>query len=451
MRRENTSPVSMAGLLLAVLVAVRLYRYPAFFYPRDPTMFDRLPDWIHRLLGAPSNALVNNPIALALVSTATGLVLLFLLLDFFRESLPTLTIRNLRAIILGMLIAVTVAVPVAWEMLCRHQTEPHRFAHDGGVIQTEEAVRMVLSGRNPYRETYHDTPMRDYAGDDRDPPLFHWPYLPFFLLIGTPVQVLFQNLFHWFDMRLVYFVFYLWSIGITARLAGGEEDRRLSAVVLFALNPFLIPFLVEGRNDIVPLALILAAVLAAVKKHDTTAVFLTALACCSKQFAWLFIPYMAAYLGCFKREGFWARRRKYAPWFLLPGILLIGPFLVWDFPVFWDDIIAFNAGHTEMNYLIGGTPGYGASNYLLTWQSVASRTQYYPFWIWQVLGAGPLLVLSVLRVHRRPTPANLLCGYAITLFAFIYLSRLMHDNYLGFIIGLLVVGVLSPEPDPATG
>jgi Glycosyltransferase family 87 len=443
---ESHPPISVNIVILAVLVLVRLYRYPAFFFPRDPTFFDRLPDWIHLVLGRPSNALVNNPISLGLVTTITGLLIGILLVDFFTGVTGSIHWYRLKVVLIGLILIGTVVIPVSWEMLCRAQTKPHLHAHDGGVIQTEEAIRMVLSGRNPYRETYHDTSMRAYARDDLDPPLFHWPYLPFYLAAGIPFFTLSHSLFHWFDMRVMYIVFYFLSIGLLWYNIR-DRDNRLGAVILFGLNPFLVPFLVEGRNDIVPLTLIMTAVFAAGKGKDRTAVFFTALACCTKQFAWLFIPFIAVYLKCFQRKGFWKRRLKLAPWFILPVILLIVPFLIWDFHAFWDDIIAFNAGNTEVNYLIGGTPGYGAANYLLTWGIVATRMQYYPFWIWQCLGGIPLFFFIIRRVQKHPNVPTVMTGYALVLLVLVFLSRLTHDNYLGFISGLIITGIYSNRID----
>jgi len=48
--------------------------------------------------------------------------------------------------------------PLVMNILARQQSAPYLHAHDG-LIQTEAAVQFVLTGKNPYAENYHQTPL----------------------------------------------------------------------------------------------------------------------------------------------------------------------------------------------------------------------------------------------------------------------------------------------------
>ena len=151
------------------------------------------------------------------------------------------------------------------------------------------------------------------------------------------------------------------------------------------------------------------------------------------------------YFRCFDPKIWWKQRLKLAGFFILPLLLINGSFFIWDPGAFWDDIIAFNAGHTQYNYLIGGTPGYGAANFLLTWQKVSSRTDYYPFWIWMIITVLPMMLFMLVKLYRSKTTNLLLIGYALTMFTTFYFSRLFHDNYIGFIVALLIAGYFATD------
>ncbi len=154
---------------------------------------------------------------------------------------------------------------------------------------------------------------------------------------------------------------------------------------------------------------------------------------------------MGVYFGCFDPGIWWKQRLKLAIFLIIPLVFINGIFFMWDPGAFWDDVIAFNAGHTQYNYLIGGTPGYGAANFLLTWELVESRTQYYPFWTWTALTALPVMLIILVKLYRRKSIDLVLTGYGITLFFVFYFSRLFHDNYLGFIAGLMIAGYFSAK------
>ena len=60
-------------------------------------------------------------------------------------------------LIVGAIGLITLA-PLMMNILVRQQSAPHLHAHDG-LLQTEAAMQFVLAGKNPYVETYHQTPV----------------------------------------------------------------------------------------------------------------------------------------------------------------------------------------------------------------------------------------------------------------------------------------------------
>ena len=93
-------------------------------------------------------------------------------------------------------IVIVVVLPTLVAITQRHQTAPYRFAHDG-LMQTESATQFVLAGRNPYAESYRDTPLGQWefniGGVRVNPALEHYAYMPLTFLLPLPVQGLAQH------------------------------------------------------------------------------------------------------------------------------------------------------------------------------------------------------------------------------------------------------------------
>ena len=89
----------------------------------------------------------------------------------------------------------------------RHQSSPELFAHDI-VIQTESAVKFLLQGKNPYKETFFDTPLAkwEYKVDgvtEVNSALYHFIMPPFNLLLSTISYVLVTPFLGWYDNRFL--------------------------------------------------------------------------------------------------------------------------------------------------------------------------------------------------------------------------------------------------------
>jgi hypothetical protein len=121
-------------------------------------------------------------------------------------------------------------------------------------------------------------------------------------------------------------------------------------------------------------------------------------------------------------------------------LLLLLPYLIWDGAALVDDVWRWSSGRGEHAYQIWG---WGASNLLLALGEVSSRFDYWPFWLPQIVLGGPLLVLLLRRQWRDNSIGTACAGYALFLLVFLFLSRFLNENYLGYILAAFALGVLG--------
>jgi uncharacterized membrane protein len=348
-------------------------------------------------------------------------------------------------VMIAIAIGLLVIAPTVLIVLLRHQTAPYLHAHDG-LLQTEAAVRFVLTGKNPYIETYYNTPMAlapfHLGSLTVNPALEHYAYLPLTFLLPLPLQALIESNGGWFDLRFIHLVFFGMMI-----IAGGalttDPAKRLMLAMALGLNPLFTGYFIEGRNDAIVLTMLIVTVALAQRGRMTWAAFTLGLACATKHPAWLFVPLFFVYAS---GAGTWAERwhRIKTPLIVLAitTALIILPWLLWSPAAFIDDVVGYLAGTSALSYPIGGS-GFGAA--LLAIGAISSDMAAFPFWIFQ-FGLGlPLLAILARRQWRRPTLSEVVAGSGLLLFVLQFFSRLFNDNYLGVIIAIMAVAALMDE------
>ena len=173
------------------------------------------------------------------------------------------------------------------------------------------------------------------------------------------------------------------------------------------------------------------------------------LACASKPTAWFFAPFYGLLLLGDRSlaDATWRERLGLLPLLLrraLPAVvafvLLVGPYLFWHAGALYDDVWRWSSGQGETGYQIWG---WGASNFVLALGWVPDRFGQWPFWLPELLVAAPLLVWFLWRQVRDNSLANACWHYALLLFGFLYVSRFLNENYLGYLLALLAIGVLA--------
>ncbi len=382
-------------------------------------------------------SLVRNPVSALQVSAAVLLLALYALAG--AGVLFSRSRERARGVLLSLLVLLLVVLPAVAEIDLRFAAGPRDHAHDGGVIQTEEALRFFLDGTNPYEADYRSTPMAGLPWGPNNPAIIHHPYLPLSFLIHLPGYAIGRALFGAYDTRILYLLLFAVPFFLIPRWTGRGENR-LALAALWGLNPFLVPHLIEGRNDVVVVVMLVVAAHLLLARRLLASAVVLGLACSTKQFAVLLLPFYCVHVGAVAGWGETLRRgaKKTLP-VLGPIVIFVVPFFLWNPAAFLDDTWAFNVGLSEVSYPLGGTPGYGFANWINAFGLVPSRFHYFPFGIIQAVVLLPLLGVLLRRQRAHPTIAALLAHFSLFLLLFLYFSRLFHHNYLGLIFLFLAV------------
>jgi Glycosyltransferase family 87 len=406
------------------------------------------PTWLAPLLPASSGVLDRDPVALLLAAFATLLALAYAALGVFGARPAA------RAATIGLGAFLLVALPSAALVGMGWATD-RPYGQDGGVVQLPLALERILAGDSPYGADYSGTILARearvssfWAERGGNPILHHHAYLPGTHLVMMPFYLASRAGLGEFDPRLVTLLFYALVVVLAARLPGSDEGR-LTAAGVAALNPLVYWHQIFGANDLVLVAMVLGAVLAARRGRGTLAGGLLGLACATKQLAWPFAPFvLLALTGArrFRELGSAAARRRLARPALAGALvfaIVVLPVAALDFRAFWADIVAYNMGLPGVdNYPLGGTPGFGFANYLIYFGRVASlreHVSFAPFYL-LLLPLGLLLLRAQMR--EGGAEASLVTG-SVALVASVYFSRVVHPNYLIPAAVLLPLGVLA--------
>lgn len=392
-------------------------------------------------------------------------------------------VHRIKLELLAGIIGMLVILPMLLYILTTHTGNRSQLVHDS-VLQSEAAIRFLLDGRNPYAETYERTPLAKWVWDRPypNPALYYFAYLPFIFLAGLPLYALSVSTLGWYDQRFLYMMAFVVALWTFAGLAT-DRSARLIALAVIALNPLVLFFFIEGRNDIMLVALI-GLSLWALDKRESRWRFIVSgvffgLACATKQSAWLLGPFYLVYVwGRWTGEKGTKPARENLPAVLrgwvapsaVAAAILILPFFLWSPASFWEDTVSYLSGNVSRNYPMKSEGMYGLSALLSAPQFVAAvdtiatgplsfvrgiairdERQSYPFWIFQLLFAAPVLFLALWKQWRDNTISTALAGYAIFLLMYQYFSRFLHDNYIGYIATMLALAYLIREPMPVLG
>lgn len=393
-------------------------------------------------------------LTLVLIALAFGALALYLLVDGLRARLGTQRAWWIKVALLGVIIGATVVAPTVKLILLRQASGPASYSHDGGVIQTEATIDFLLAGQNPYVEDYTQTPMAEWGFDEYRTALYHYPYLPWTFVFSAPFQAGSRGLWGWYDQRLVYLVLFIAMLCLVPGLARREGEAgspALALIALLGLNPIMANDVIFGQNDVFVLFWIVLALwlLARPRRRVWLSAFVFGLACASKPTAWFLAPFYALLLldaapaGRPQSLAGMARALVRGGWpALLSFGLLLLPYLLWDANALIDDVWRWSNGTAAPAYQIWG---WGASNFVLALQLVSSRFAYWPFWVPQLLVSLPLLVWLLRWQVRDNTLAGAAWRYGFFLFVFLFVSRFMNENYLGYVLALWALGYFVAE------
>lgn len=329
------------------------------------------------------------------------------------------------------------------------------YTHDG-IIQTEEAVKFLDQGKNPYAENYQPTVfgqfLNAYAGAQRENPAwYHYVYLPFYLLFSWPFYKVSHLLFGFFDERIILIIVFLASLAIIYKLPE-KREKKLLGLIIFAFNPIFFPWLAYGFNDIfVFFWLLFSLYLLKLKKYGGSAAVL-ALACAAKQQAWLFLPFYFFYLY-FEEEKIkdifhkvTGVFKKIIPFIVVSSLIYL-PFLIWGFKDFIDDIYRYPTGSISTSLPM---VGYGISYLVYKAGFVKSMWDYFPFWIIQIIICLPLLYYLIKKQREDNSLSWLFISYGLFLLVFWFFSRVFNDNYISYLSLVFLASFLIEEKESLT-
>lgn len=345
--------------------------------------------------------------------------------------------------LLWVILAAVLFLPTLKLALLRHDNLPQSYSHDGGVIQTEITIDYLLTGRNPYVESYANTPMADWGFPEFRTALEHYPYLPATFVLSAPVKMISNAVLGWYDQRFTYLLLILATLLLLPGLVNHHRADVLALTMLIGLNPIMGLDIVFGQNDVFVAALIVISLWFLHRHRLAWSGIFFGLACAAKPTAWFLAPFWGLALLADAPIG-WRDLPRCLPLLVrraLPALaaflLLVLPYLIWDANAFVDDVWRWAAGTSATHYQIWG---WGFANFILASGQLSDRFAFWPFWIPELLIGIPLLIFLIARQLRQNTLANLCWHGAILLFAFAYFSRFLNENYLGFVLVLLALG-----------
>jgi hypothetical protein len=358
---------------------------------------------------------------------------------------------------LGAIVALFVILPTVAAVVLRATGQPWTYVHDGALM-AEEAAKKLLAGQNPYSVDYVDTPLF-YWPMVNNPALYHFTYFPLVFLLTIPPMLLSAPL-GWFDERLLFLPAFIGCLWLAARMTRASAAARLAVVAAIALNTQFFPFVIEGRNDAFVLLFVFATLLCLQRERYLLAGVMLAVAAGLKLHAVVLVPFVFAYLiaraGARRPSEAWRAIAPAAVPFAIVSALVFVPFLVWDAYGMWDDVVLYNAGASAWSYPVAGV---GFSMLLHSLGVIPYRTAEFPFWLFEVAAALPVLVLTLRSLWRAPTIHAIAFGYAFTLLAFLFFGRYFQTSYLGYIVAAVTPALFIAQrarpvivvPAPASG
>jgi hypothetical protein len=379
-------------------------------------------------------------------SVPATIVLIIAVVGYFTlDLLEARSDRARRRVLRGKWLLVVIAIglitlaPLVLNILARQQSAPYLYAHDG-MIQTEAAAQFVLAGKNPYVETYTQTPMAlapfDVKGISANPALEHFAYLPLTFLLPLPLQAALGSRF---DLRYLHLIFFVAMLLVAARLTQNPQ-KRLLLVMALGLNPLFVGPLAEGRNDVMVLSWLIFTWALLQRGKITASAVTLALACGTKHPAVVFVPFYFVYLS---QRGTWRERVKHAQkpfliWASLTALIIV-PWFVLNPAAFVDDTVSYLNGTSAVSYPISG---FSFGMLLVSMGLLPSNMAQFPFGVLQMAIGLPAAFWLLRRQWRAPDLPAAIAGFAILLFISQFFSRIFNDNYLGLIIAVMAVAAL---------
>lgn len=377
-----------------------------------------------------------------------GILFLLLAKNIFISLFPSvlpkfISVAKAKIIITWFVLAIVVGGVTVTAIINRHLTAPVYGVNDI-ILQQEAAIRYLVHGKNPYKETYFGTPVESFnyaeVGNSAavNPALYHFVMPPWYLLFPLFFYTPANKLFGYFDGRMMLIFCLIGTLIILNKLLKNQKIK-LMAMSLVALAPGVVDYFIEGRSDTFALFWFIWSVYLLNKNKFVLASVIFGLAMISKQTIWLALPFYLTMVWKMNKNSL-----KVALYHLLivGGVALVitAPFLIWDFRAFIDSVILYLSGGTAHGYPIAG---YGFGMLMHEFGIVKDIHGYFPFIVFQLVFGLPVMFLALWYLMKKPTVSKLLFGYAFTLLVVWYFSRYLNNSHLTYLGTIFIIATLK--------
>lgn len=346
------------------------------------------------------------------------------------------------------IVLLVIAMTLGWSSLMaikmRYLVGEAYPVHDNPV-QLEEAAKFLSQGKNPYAQSFTNTPLGSWLNWKDNPSVNYVITLPFYVVSTAITSLIFERLTGIMDGRIIHFIALL-AVGWIFFKARIDTNKKRFLTILFFLNPLWVHFFIDGRNDVMVFSLVLLSLwFLGQKRWYWSAVFL-GLAGVTKQHAWLLFPVYLAYVYAGQPGKDRSNKLKLAIKKIIPALVVMAvwvlPFLIWDARAFFEDVISYPSGNVAMNYPIKGD---GFSVNLVNLGVIKSANDNFPFWVFQLIICLPLLVFLIKYLLIKISIRRLIQVYVWLMLAFWLWSRFFLENYVGYLSMLLIAAELFEE------
>ena len=341
---------------------------------------------------------------------------------------------------LAVLVALALLVPaLVLQVGLRQATAPWYHDNDS-TYQFEIAGRLIRDGHDPYGRNYTGTGLEKWYPAAGFPPgrkqvaLHHLAYFP-----GTPLTAAaWGALPSPLDDYRVFVLLCTVALFFAAFAFRGPLALRIALGVALAANPLAVRAVWFGTADAPSLLCLVLSFALLSRRRLLWASLLLGLAVLLKQFALVAVPFFALMLLASRPARPVLRNCALA--FFVPVLAGILPFFVADPGALWRDTIAYGGSTYRII-------GYGLSSLFLKAHWTHSRYGSYPF-VWLLVFTWLPLTVWLLWAQRRA--ARLwagAAGFAVSMFALLFISRVFQTSYLVWPLDAILVAVLLANAD----
>jgi Glycosyltransferase family 87 len=341
---------------------------------------------------------------------------------------------------LAVLVALALLVPaLVLQVGLRQATAPWYHDNDS-TYQFEIAGRLIRHGHDPYGRDYTGTglekwyPAAGFPVGREQVALHHLAYFPGTPLTAAAWGVLPSPL----DDYRVFVLLCTVALFFAALAFRAPLTLRIALGAALAANPLAVRAVWFGTADAPSLLCLVLAFALLSRRRLVWASLLLGLAVLLKQFALVAVPFFAVMLLASRPARPVLRNSAFA--FFVPVLAGILPFFVADPGALWRDTIAYGGSTYRII-------GYGLSSLFLKAHWTHGRYGSYPF-VWLLVFAWLPLTVWLLWAQRRAARLwSGAAGFAVSMFALLFISRVFQTSYLVWPLDAILVAVLLANAD----